>query len=134
MAPIIQKLKQQIMEKDTTIAKQQQEISNIGAACHKMDAELATLWAEHDRLRKLHITQEYELNTAKDNIDDLIDENNKAQEQVGKLMSTVQSKQNSYVHSFLCRNKNSCSYVHHEGVAQMGRKNWMPKRKGGKHF
>ena len=43
MALIIQKLKQQIMEKDTTIANQQQEINDIGAACNKMDAELTTL-------------------------------------------------------------------------------------------
>ena len=95
MALIIQKLKQQIMERDTTIVKQQQGISDISAACNKMDAELATLWVEHDKLRKLHIAQEHELNIARDNINDLIDENNKARESVMKLISMVQSKQNS---------------------------------------
>ncbi len=43
MALIVQKLKQQIVERDTTIVKQQQEISNISIAHNKMDAELATL-------------------------------------------------------------------------------------------
>ena len=51
---------------------------------------------EHDKLRKLHIAQEHELNIARDNINDLIDENNKARESVMKLISMVQSKQNSY--------------------------------------
>ena len=43
MAPIIQKLKQQVKEKDNTISEQQQEINDISTACNKAEAELTTL-------------------------------------------------------------------------------------------
>ncbi len=43
MAPIIQKLKQQIKEKDDIITMQKQEISDICAARDKADAELTIL-------------------------------------------------------------------------------------------
>ncbi len=61
-----------------------------------MNAELATLQAEHDSLRKEHIAQKHELNTAKDNIDALLDNNSKAQDMIKKLTSEVQAKQNSF--------------------------------------
>ncbi len=96
MAPIIQKLKQQIMERDNTIAKQQKEINDISTAHNKTDTELATLRAEYGKLKQQHIAQKHELNTARDNIDTLIDDNNKAQELIMTLMTMVQSKQNSY--------------------------------------
>ena len=75
MAPIIQKLKQQVTERDNTISKQQQEINDVSTACNKVDAELTTLQAEYDKLRKEHIAQEHELNTARDTIDTLMDDN-----------------------------------------------------------
>ncbi len=96
MALIVQKLKQQVKEKDDTISKQQQEINDISAAHNKADAELATLQAEYDKLRQEHIAQKHELNTAKDNIYALTDDNNKAQAMIKALVTTVQSKENSY--------------------------------------
>ncbi len=42
-APIVQKLKQQLKEKDDTISQQQQEINDISTACYQAEAELAAL-------------------------------------------------------------------------------------------
>ncbi len=92
MALIVQKLKQQIKEKDDIITMQKQEISDKRVAQDKAEAELTTLQAEHDSLRKEHITQKQELNTARDNIDILLNDNTKAQVMIKVLMDTVQSK------------------------------------------
>ena len=91
MAPIVQKLKQQLKEKDNTISQQQQEINDISTTCNQAKAELATLRVEHDKLR-----QEHELNTAKDNVDILTVDNNKAKAVIEALAMTAQAKQNSY--------------------------------------
>ena len=95
MAPIVQKLKQQVKERDDTISMQQQEINNIGAAYNKADAELITLRAEYDKLRQEHVAQKHKLNMARDSIDALTNNNNKAQAMIQALAATVQSKQNS---------------------------------------
>ncbi len=96
MALIIQKLKQQVKEKDNTISQQQQEINDISTACNKAEAELTTLQAEHDKLRQEHAAQRHELNTVKDNVDTLMTDNNKVQATIEALVTTVQAKQNSY--------------------------------------
>ncbi len=75
---------------------QKQEISDACKAQDKVAAELTTLQAKHDSLRKEHIAQKQELNTAMDNIDTLLDNNTKAQDMIKKLMSEVQAKQNSF--------------------------------------
>ncbi len=77
-APIAQKLKQQVKEKDNTISEQQQEINDISTVHNKVDTELTTLRAEHEKLRQEHIAQKHKLNTAKDNVDALMDDNNKS--------------------------------------------------------
>ncbi len=96
MAPIVQKLKQQIREKDDTITVQKQEINDIREAQDKVTAELSTLRASYDNLRKKHVAQRHELNTAKDNIDTLLEDNTKAQATIKMLMNAVQAKQNSF--------------------------------------
>ena len=88
-APIVQKLKQQIKENDDIITAQKQEISDTCKAWDRVAAELTTLQAGHNSLRKEHITQKHELNTAKDNIDTLLDNNTKAQDMIKKLTSKV---------------------------------------------
>ena len=95
-APIIQKLKQQIREKDDTIAVQQQEINNTCAAQDKATAELTALQTEHNRLRKEHTAQKYELQTANDTIDMLKSQDTKVQSLIKMLSDEVQSKQNSF--------------------------------------
>ena len=47
-------------------------------------------------LRQEHITQKHELNMARDNINTLMNDNNKAQAMIQSLAETVQSKQNSF--------------------------------------
>ncbi len=50
-APIVQKLKLQIMEKDNTITVQRQEISDIHGTLDKATAELTTLRDKHNSLK-----------------------------------------------------------------------------------
>ncbi len=47
-------------------------------------------------MRQEHAAQKHELNTAKDNVDALMTDNNKAQAMIKALVTTVQAKQNSY--------------------------------------
>ncbi len=96
MAPIVQKLKQQMKEKDNTISQQQWKINDISTACNQAEAELATLQAEHNKLRQEHTVLKHELNTAKDNVDALMIDNNKVQAMIKALVTTMQAKQNSY--------------------------------------
>ncbi len=95
-APIIQKLKQQIKDKDNIIMAQNCEIIDACKTQDKACAELSALRAEHNRLRQEHVTQKYELNTARDNIDALMVNNTKAQDMIMKLTDEVQAKQNSF--------------------------------------
>ncbi len=95
-APIVQKLKQQIKDKDDIIMAQNHEITDACETQDKACAELAALWAEHDRLRQEHVTQKHKLNTARDNIDALMVNNTKVQNMIMKLMNEVQAKQNSF--------------------------------------